>query len=326
MEKKILNNLHPCMDGMNGENYAFCGAMAFLMESIGEKDYDYWFFTCVTGDTFTQIFNKKQNQYNYDCLSSAVFGKEHLEKVFSACGYDFTLVNNNELLCDKNKYIQKILEWIDKGIPVLIKQNENCSFSLIVGYENDGKTLLRFNLYDSDPTAYEFNLSENSNYALVFTGDKASSPSLAEVYRRSVYDIPNLIKRPSTEKSSFGREAFSDWAESIVDGRYVNMAANELNSGNAHTNYIINFGTNGCMKKFIRRVSELNPDMKELVEALYNISAAVDPIFFALMEMEGGFDMQSAKLADIEKMRPISNKIKENLPYCDEILKLFNKA
>ncbi len=41
-----------------GQNYWFNGCAEYVMECLGEKDFDYWFFAGLTGENFTQIFSK----------------------------------------------------------------------------------------------------------------------------------------------------------------------------------------------------------------------------------------------------------------------------
>jgi len=320
MSKKVIPSLGKFMDGMNGENYEFCGAMAQLMATLDEKDYDYWFFTCITGDTFTQVYSK-DNQKNFTCLSSAVFGKEYLDKVFKACGYDYEYADNRQFFSNKEKYIAKIIEWINKGIPVVVKDNSYSWFSLAVGYEENGD-ILKLNLWDGKIENYTFNITENTNYGLIFTGEKKTNPDLGETYRAAIYDIPNLITKKATADACFGKEAFVEWANGLTDGRYDNIPEDKLDIGNVHSNNLINFGTNGCMKKFIKRVSDLNPDMKELINSLYGISAETDEIFHFLAG-KGGFEYNGETMKKREENELLSGRIKENLAYCDKILALF---
>ena len=42
----------------HGENYWFNGCAAYVMECLGEKDYDYQFFAGITGDVFVQHYRQ----------------------------------------------------------------------------------------------------------------------------------------------------------------------------------------------------------------------------------------------------------------------------
>lgn len=52
----LLSAIHYLIDKNQGQHYVFNGCMAYLMESLGEsKDYDYCFFSGVSGDCYTQV-------------------------------------------------------------------------------------------------------------------------------------------------------------------------------------------------------------------------------------------------------------------------------
>ena len=79
------------------------------------------------------------------------------------------------------------------------------------------------------------------------------------------------------------------------------------------------------MKKFIKKISGLNPDMGDLIDSLYNISVEADEIFHFLAG-KGGFEYNAESLKDKEENELLSNRIKENLAYCDKILALFENT
>ena len=54
--RRVLSPLRRLVTWERGQNYPFNGCMAYLMERLGEDPrFDYWFFTVVTGETFTQV-------------------------------------------------------------------------------------------------------------------------------------------------------------------------------------------------------------------------------------------------------------------------------
>lgn len=61
MEVKKSNNIipviHPLITMHYGENYWFNGCAKYVMECLGEKDYDYSFFAGLTGDNFAQVYS-----------------------------------------------------------------------------------------------------------------------------------------------------------------------------------------------------------------------------------------------------------------------------
>ncbi|HCS74374.1 MAG TPA: hypothetical protein DIW17_10935 [Clostridiales bacterium] len=91
----IISVIHRLVTDEYGENYWFNGCAKYVMECLGEPDYDYWFFAGLTGDIFTQHYNSIK--YAGDALTSYMTeenmgGKpaEYIEGVFAKCGYAAT--------------------------------------------------------------------------------------------------------------------------------------------------------------------------------------------------------------------------------------------
>ena len=55
-KSNLIPIIHRLVTDENGENYWFNGCAKYVMECLGEKDYDYWFFAGITGDLFAQHF------------------------------------------------------------------------------------------------------------------------------------------------------------------------------------------------------------------------------------------------------------------------------
>jgi hypothetical protein len=149
---KLLGNIHNLVTWEHGQNYLFNACMQYLMECLGEsKEYDYWFFSGVTGDSFTQLH--RQDPYGWTaCLSQDTFDYDFAKKAFDACGYDFTYVDDAELKANKAQYVQKVVDYIAKGIPVITRGCEGTGeFSVICGYENGGEAFLYLKGDDKAP-------------------------------------------------------------------------------------------------------------------------------------------------------------------------------
>ena len=54
----MIPNIHRLVTDEYGENYWFNGCARYVMECLGETDYDYNFFAGLTGDVFTQYYPK----------------------------------------------------------------------------------------------------------------------------------------------------------------------------------------------------------------------------------------------------------------------------
>ena len=71
--KKELSNIHNLVTWHCGQNYLFNACLQYLMECLNKnKEYGYWFFSGVTGDSFTQVHRADFNEWT-DCLSSDAF-------------------------------------------------------------------------------------------------------------------------------------------------------------------------------------------------------------------------------------------------------------
>lgn len=327
---KIKTNSRLLCDGMKGQNYWLHGSMEYLMECLGEsKDYDYWFFSGVSGDSFTQVYRKDINRglicYTHNCFNSDI-----AKKMFDACGYEFEYVDNvsNE---NRNFYMKQIKEYIDQSIPVLCRGGKGkCEFCIIYGYEDD-------NLYylicdDTEPRILPNDFNE-----LIFVGDKKERPTIAEAYRKAVMNIPSLIQMPANDSFSFGKQAFIDWADSFQNGTFDDVDIDKINVWNIHGVYLMISGTNGCSRGFLQKALELNPDMS-FINTLEPIYAKQGEVFETLAYrdvngkndyqnggLQGGFKIKADVIKKKEIMKSISDKIRESAQYCDDILEVFQR-
>lgn len=301
MMKKIIPSYGTPLNLNNAEDYLFCGALSKTMQTIGCHDFDYWFISGVTGDTFAQVFSRNFDKY-YDCLSSATFSKMHLDYIFDTIGYNYSLVSNREFYQSKELFITRIKAWIDKGVPVIVKDTADSWFSLAVGYEND--VISKFDMLGIDLQKYNFDISEYSNYALIFVEDKSREFILSEIYRKIIFEVPGLLNRVSTENASFGKQAFLDWAESLLSGRSEFLS-----------DYFDWAGTNAHMTIVLDRAATLNPDMKSLIDKLRVFAEMNSKLFCHKFEA-----IRAVTDKNEVKLNEISNRIKEMAFFCDEIV------
>ena len=62
--------------------------MTFLMESVGKNaEYDYWFFSGITGDSFLQVYSKQPE--NMALCYSHIITDAAVKKALDACGYNY---------------------------------------------------------------------------------------------------------------------------------------------------------------------------------------------------------------------------------------------
>lgn len=336
--KKLLNNIHNILTWRYGQNYTFNACMGYLMECMNErKEYDYWFFSGVTGDSFTQVYCK---DYSYvpSCLSQDTFDVSFAKKAFGACGYEVDFWDEAEISTNFKVCIETIVAFIDNGKPVITKGVfENGEFCVICGYDTESKKFYILSGEENTPKEYDYENVLNCSKALLFVGPKTLIPELGEVYRKAVMNIPVYITMPSTNELSFGKQAFEEWANSFQNGFFDNIPVEDIDPWRIHGTYLCMAGTNGCSRGFLKKTLELNPDM-DFINELEPIYAKHGVVFedlayrdskggldYANGGMEGGFNIVPVKIKSKEIMRPISDKILESAKYCDEILALFDR-
>ena len=321
------HHFHPLLDKYQGQNYAFCGCMALLMEYLGEsKDYDYWFFSGVSGDCFTQVYGQDLTKW-YQCLSHACFDEHLIKRVFDACGYDYTFVSPESFSANREKYLQKVVSHIDRDLPVIVKGfsfpfNDKLypveEISCVVGYENGGQVLLYLPDTSTTPTPFPLDIP----YTLVFSEEKKKAPDLPEVYRRAIANIPLLNLAPPRDGISFGAHAFLDWADALENGKFDDIPVEDLDNWPHYGAYLCIIATNVSRPDFLNRVKELCPDIKELTA----INAVIEKMRVHMKEfcsLEGGFGMEEYKLKNRELMRPVCDMIRKYAGYYNELLAAF---
>lgn len=254
----IIPIIHRLVTDEYGENYWFNGCASYLMECLGEKDYDYWFFAGLTGDLFTQHYT--YTKYSGDALSCYMMQgnpAEYVEEIFAKCGYSATFVSKNELRKNTEMYMQTLIAYIDKGIPVFAWGNYEGVF---VGYEEYGKVLLFITGNNNQPERVPLEKVLEIKYnpdaldkvfecnpdkeGWIFIGDKKEKRNLAAIYREAIFAIPrhHSVK---TDNYCFGAEAFRAWARDIENGKFDNMTAEEFDTWAYYTNYVCVLATNG---------------------------------------------------------------------------------
>lgn len=117
----IISNIHQVITLHYGENYWFNGCAKYVMECLGEKEYDYSFFAGLTGDNFAQVYayDHFRGDGATDYILSEKGNTEYIESIFEACGYASTFVTLKQLSSNLEMYLQTLIAYIDKGVPVI---------------------------------------------------------------------------------------------------------------------------------------------------------------------------------------------------------------
>ena len=336
----IIPNIHRVITDEYGENYWFNGCARYVMESLGEPDYDYNFFAGLTGDVFTHFYPTDHKFYG-DGVSAYNLGKKpvpYVEALFEKCGYSATYVHGKDLRKNVEMYRQTLIAYIDKGVPVIAWCLGNPDlFGVIVGYEEHAKTLLYIMGNRSEPERILFedaikDAEENGTMCggWVFVGGKQNTVNLADIYKEAILALPALFD-VKTDLYVYGPEALRIWANTIETGRYDNMRPEEFEGWCMYVAYICALATNGsCCHEFLKRARELNPDMGYLedVSKLYKKTADMwnNQNGEDLEAIGGGFNVTLEALQDSKKRTKIVAKLREIASAVDEIVLLLKQA
>lgn len=337
----ILPNLRQIVHPEYGENYWFNGCAAFLMECLGEKDFDYWFFAGLTGENFTQFHSKDYFRGNgiVDYNLSLQNNHSFIENIFAQIGYASTNVPIKQLLANREMYIQTLISYIDKGIPVILSDygknpHNRFSWGVLVGYEDYGKTLLyiggdgeepdRIAVDDLLPDGYE--PENNHSHGWLFIGEKRKDIPLENIYRDCILTLPEVLSFENSSYS-FGAKAFRAWANKIENGYYNSIKAEEFDSWGMYTVYVCALATNsGCCKDFLEKAFQLNPDLTfvpQIIElyaqtgCYWNNDNGTD-----LEALGGGFNVTLYALQDKEKRGKIAAKLLKFAKCIDDVVTL----
>lgn len=323
--------LHPLQYPEMGQNYVFNGCMSFLMECIGEdKQFDYWFFSIVTGDCFVQVFNTNKAKWS-TCYSQSAFDCRLIRRVFDAVGYDFVYLGPEEWKSDRAAVRAKIVRFIDRGVPVIAKGFHSIiegtelptdEISCVVGYEDDGRRFLRMTEEGTDTVS--FTLEDDLPYTFVFIGDKKEAPPLAKVYRYALINAPKLMQTPHDNDVYFGRDAFEQWAKSLESGFYHMDRAEYQAAGNIagwryYCVYVCMIATNIFSKKYaMDKALRMNTDLAPLTFRIDKEYAELDRMEKELQSL-GGFHVTYEILQDADKCRELACLIRQISSVWDRI-------
>ena len=330
-----IPNIHRLITDEHGENYWFNGCAKYVMESLGEKDFDYQFFAGLTGDVFTQYYPydhfRGEGVSGYLWLDDA---ERFTEELFAKCGYAATYVSEKDLRKNTQMYLQTLMSYIDRGIPVIVWGHGGPPIGVYVGYEDYGKALLYITGNNNQPerVTLEKALKADTDRGggWIFVGERKENRPLARIYRDAICDLPRLLTT-RTKTYCFGAEAFRTWANEIESGKLGAVVLETEDYWALHTSYICGMATNGsCCHGFLQRAQELNPDMVFLQEIgkqykrtaeIWNKDDGED-----LEALGGGFNVTLEALQDKNKREKIAAKIREAAECIDKVLEILNAS
>lgn len=333
---KRSNNLIPITHCLiteeYGEIYRFNGSAAYVMECLGEKEFDYLFFAGLTGDVFAQHYRQPFAGDGVDAYYQANGDRSFFEGVFEKCGYSAEYVFSRDLRKDEDMYLKRLIAYIDKGIPVISTGYSDQPCGVFVGYEEYGKTFIYISGNNSEPQriSYEDAMGCGTDQSgWIFVGDRKEEKGAAEIYREAIYALPELLTTDN-DNYCFGAPAFRKWADDVENGYFEQIKPEEFDPLSMYVNFVFTLATNGsCCPGFLQRTMELNPDMAYLdgVIALYKRTADIwhNDNGNDLEALGGGFNITLEALQGYERRKKIAARIRECGDIIDEAVRILNE-
>lgn len=335
----VLPELRQIVHPEYGQNYWFNGCAAYLMECLGQKEFDYWFFAGITGDSFTQVFSKNsfRGEGVVDYRISEKDNHYFIEKIFEQCGYASTFVPLKQILSNREMYMQMLMAYIDKGLPVIINDygsnpHGRFSWGVLVGYADYGKTLLYMGGDGTEPDYISVEELLPKGYkeegghchGWLFIGEKQESKDLAAIYRERILSLPELLTFDN-ENYCFGAKAFRAWAKSIEDGYFEQVQPEKFDDWAMHKSYVCCLATNSSVSMgFLEKALALNPELTlirdiiaryEQMGRYWNNDNGTD-----LEALGGGFNVTLNALQDRERRNKIADKLRRFADCMDEVV------
>lgn len=277
-----------------GENYMFDGCMRSVMAALGEPKYDFTFFGALTGDFFTQMYDPTRA---IDSYTTDFFSEEIARFAFAPCGYSHELITGAQIEADPGAAMRKLIDSIDRGIPVIAKGiGDEQAFSLIGGYDDGALYANIWANQSADPYARYENL--NGVEALIIAGEKMGEPSLGEVYSAMIDSVPKFLTRAPRGVCTFGRQALEAWCEYLLDDANFDAPDAELIAAREvrHDAPLIMLTTNAAgLRGIFARINADHPELG-IVRVLAPEYAAITALTAELLRAQDGLFVEPQKL------------------------------
>jgi hypothetical protein len=324
------------------ENFFLDAALDSLAKSLGEVfDDGVKFFSAITGDMFTYLYNKKK-----PCdsgVTNYLFVPRVVIRSFEAIGYECIYISNPQIKANFRTVMNIIKASIDKGVPVLAWGMGNVTLSdgsrydplpegCIIGGYDEGD-ILYVNLYPDGLPADENDYCTITNglattYGIFVAGERRDKPDMKNIYRDAVNMIPVFLTLPPTDGYTFGKQAFYEWADTLLDDSYfTGKTEQELAQirWDLHcTAYCTPCTSLGRVNDYIRKTIELNPDF-EIAKTILPLYDRLKSYNDRIWELQGGFEPPLDRFKEHEYRSLIADILRQMGDTCDEIVAAFGK-
>ncbi len=315
VSRRLISNVQKLYEN-HAENYMFPSCMRSVMAALNESsEMDFQFFAGVTGDLFTQIWIEPKWQYNDSYSNVCKNTQIPIKAAFDACGYSYEYFYKEDIMRKKTECIQKIVDSIDQGLPVLtfgIVGPPICS--IICGYDENGEVLIGWSQFtdehkDDIPTDlvtpdhyFSKRNGLDSSEALIFLKKKEKVPNIAASIRSSILNIPVWTSLLPANNVYFGKRAFEKWAESLLCDEHFENAAILEGPLDTYGSCMVLTGTNMFfIQEYLNRALEYYPDMKNLIENLKQAYAKENDVLQKIVELQGGYFFDANRKALLDK-------------------------
>ena len=252
---KKIRNLRRLWHDYASENFYLEGCLAAVLKAVGERavkvkdrpDFDYMFLLTLSGTLFTQIYH-----YGSDGKTtlkgpapdpilpglSSVLNHDILPHMFRQLGYAYLYIDRDMLAEQPALAMNAVKAAIAKGIPVMTCGIGNVQmdrfverfpeWSTIGGYDKDGNLLVNVFAREAAADKQGYCTVKNGlagSGGLYILGEKQHTMDVPDLYRQAIHAIPPLITMPARYGTSFGKQAFYDWADGLLDdGNIENLS------------------------------------------------------------------------------------------------------
>jgi len=228
-----------------GENFYLEGCLAAALKAVGDTtlpaiegcpDIDYAFLIVLSGTLFTQTYG----DMNDDGMAAAL-GQRVMPHMFGSLGRDYLYIDRATVAAQPALAMEAVKTAIDKGVPVISLHTSNwprknhaeavhTEWCIVGGYDADGT--LYANVYYDDAVVDEHGYCAvkdglAGSEGLYILGEKRRDAAAADLFHKAVRAIPSLVTQSRYNGVAFGRQAYHDWADALLD---------EANWGNTATN------------------------------------------------------------------------------------------